>query len=225
MPVILLDPDIDFCELLAADLRAAGLGVRILGNVGQLAALLSDGKPGIVLLGHGPCSENGAAILRQVVNSLGWRCIVLAEDTDRDERASSLELGADDVIERNAGRRELIARIKAVWRRAVVQPDAGWRVMAARRELVRPDGTPVPLTTAEFHLLTRLAAQPGEPVSRETLFSTVFGRGFNPLDRAVDTVVSKLRTKLHDTSPPSIIRTVRPVGYVFTGFAEMAGER
>jgi DNA-binding response OmpR family regulator len=84
----------------------------------------------------------------------------------------------------------------------------------------------VPLTTAEFNLLAALAQNQGRAMSREELFSAVFGRRFNPLDRAIDNVVAKLRAKLGDpVRGPSMIRTVRPVGYVFTGFPAEAGRQ
>jgi two-component system OmpR family response regulator len=94
-----------------------------------------------------------------------------------------------------------------------------WAFLVERRELLRPDGSHVPLTTAEFRLLEVLVRQQGEVVGRERLFTEVFDRNFHPFDRAIDTLVAKLRGKLSDDPRhPGAIRTVRPVGYMFIGF-------
>jgi DNA-binding response OmpR family regulator len=85
--------------------------------------------------------------------------------------------------------------------------------------LFRPDGAPCRLSTAEFEVLRLLVAEPGRPVAREALHQATFGRPLRAGDRAVDSVVYKLRRKIgEDLGEHEVIKGVRQVGYVFTGF-------
>jgi len=143
-----------------------------------------------------------------------------------------LELGADDYLIKPVNLRELLARIRALVRRSgagetgarsVPLPDgddeARWKFDAMRRSLRAPDGTPVPLTTAECDLLIELVSKEGQPQTRDELCRRVFNREWNPHDRGLDGIIVKLRRKLEpDPDNPLMIKTVRGRGYVFTGF-------
>ena len=94
----------------------------------------------------------------------------------------------------------------------------GWRFSVAARELRRPDGSLCHLTSAEFELLRVLYESQGEPVARAALSERVFGRHYEVGDRAVDTVVKKLRQKVQPEGESTFIQSVRPIGYVFVGF-------
>jgi DNA-binding response OmpR family regulator len=90
-----------------------------------------------------------------------------------------------------------------------------------RRSLSAPDGTPVPLTTAECDLLIELVSKEGMPQSRDNLCRRVFNREWNPYDRSLDGIIVKLRRKLEpNPDRPLVIKTVRGRGYVFTGFPQ-----
>jgi two-component system, OmpR family, response regulator len=205
MKIFYIDADHSFRDHLAARLRDHGCEASVIDDPASLAASGAAGPMPLLLLG----APSDLAALRDI----GCPCLVLAEEGGC---ASALELGADDCIQRTAPVDEIAARIRAVLRR---RPPSGWVFVPERRLLTRPDGAPVALTTAEFSLLRLLVQRQGTPVSRAALFAEVFGRCFNPSDRAIDSLVTKLRRKLGDTGrPPSMVRSVRPVGYVFTGF-------
>ena len=150
----------------------------------------------------------------------------MGEETDR---IVGLEMGADDYLPKPFNPRELLARIKAVLRRAEQAPAAapaepgtvlafdGWRLDLDRRELQNPEGVLVPLSGGEYELLAALATHPGRVLSRDQLLDLTRGREAQPFDRSIDVQVSRLRRKIEaEPQEPVLIKTVRNGGYVFT---------
>ena len=149
----------------------------------------------------------------------------MGEETDR---IIGLEMGADDYLAKPFNPRELLARIKAVLRRThSFQQRAteslperlvfeGWTLLPASRELIDPDQVLVPLSTAEFALLMALVTHPGRTLNRDQLLDLARGRDSRAFDRAIDTLVSRLRRKLGDQPRnPQIIKTIHGDGYLF----------
>lgn len=136
-------------------------------------------------------------------------------------------MGADDYLPKVANPRELLARIRAVLRRAGA-PDAavpagksrmlefgGWRLDVAHRQLFSPTNALVPLRAAEFDLLLALAERPQRVLTRDQLLDLSRGRTANQFDRSVDVQISRLRRKMEiDPKEPALIKTVRNGGYV-----------
>jgi len=154
-------------------------------------------------------------------------CVILGEEA-RDSAAAIplLEAGADDVIDREQSLPAILARFRAILRRAEwgeadpqpAVPIDGWNLIPQRRQLLRPEGDECPLTTAEFDLIRLLVDARGRPVSRDAIAQAVFRRPFRAEDRTVDNLVLRLRRKL-GTEPHDPIKTVRGAGYMFAGFA------
>jgi DNA-binding response OmpR family regulator len=154
------------------------------------------------------------------------------------DRVAALELGADDYLAAATPIQEVLARLRAVLRRASLASrrphrpmpaapaehrviEGGWRLAAHRRALVGADGEAgLPLTGAEFELLRLLAAADGEPVDRETISRSVFRRPWQIEDRAVDGLVKRLRRKLQADA----IASVRGIGYALRFASIAAGE-
>jgi two-component system, OmpR family, response regulator len=157
----------------------------------------------------------------------------LAEETDR---IVGLEMGADDYVTKPFAPRELLARIKAVLRRAQSLPHRPgepepmgrlrldrWLFDPAARELLDEAGTAIPLSTGEFLLLGALVRHPGMVLSRDQLLDLTRGREAAPFDRSVDNQVSRLRKKLErDPKNPVLIKTHWGGGYSFAGKVEPA---
>jgi two-component system OmpR family response regulator len=174
--------------------------------------------------------------LAQIKHASGAAVLVLSNRPEETEKIVALEVGADDFMSKTTDRREILARIRAAARRLPVrrsiatQPDAGsvhgtgqtagsWRFLRARRELIDPEGRPVHLTAAEFALLDAFVEHTGSPLSRDHLAMTVLGRNSYASDRGIDNLVAKLRRKLRDSARRGrMIKTARPIGYIFTGF-------
>jgi two-component system OmpR family response regulator len=141
-----------------------------------------------------------------------------------------LEIGADDYLTKPFDQRELLARVKAVLRRAAERVSAptrsdtrpilcfaGWRLDVARRELRSADNELVLLSGGEFDLLLAFAEHPQRVLSRDQLIDFARGSSHVAYDRSVDVQVSRIRYKLEqDPKNPSLIRTVRNGGYIFS---------
>ncbi len=150
----------------------------------------------------------------------------MGEDTDR---IAGLELGADDYVPKPFNPRELLARIRAVLRRAgdgagrsradaapvAMLHFADWRLDPTRRRLLNQEGVEVPLTGGEYDLLAALVDRANRVLTRDMLLDLLRGRQAGPFDRAIDVAISRLRRKLEDDGRNSqLIKTVRGGGYV-----------
>ncbi len=196
----------------------------------EVVGLLARTTPDLVLLDLRLGQEDGLDLLREI-RAQSDVPIIITTGHRRDEidRVVGLELGADDYITKPFGLRELLARIRAVMRRretgqAAVQRDnekgryrfGGWHVDRRRRRLTNSAGEEVILTKGEYVLLVAFLDAPQRPLSREQLLQATRVHE-DVFDRSIDVQVLRLRRKLEsDPSTPSIIRTERGVGYVFS---------
>lgn len=221
MRVLLIDDDARLAELLVDYLQPQGVGlVHAGGGQAGLAQLAGGGFDAILLDVMMP-GLDGLAVLRKIRDA-GHRVpvIMLTARGDEADRVVGLELGADDYVAKPFSPRELLARLRAVLRRAA--PDsvadklsaAGITVDTAARE-AWVDGKSVELTGLEIDLLTALLRRAGRVVPRTTLLELA-GRGDVAVgDRAVDVHISRLRKKIGDEKSTRI-KTVRGVGYVLS---------
>jgi two-component system OmpR family response regulator len=154
--------------------------------------------------------------------------IMLTAKDEEIDRVVGLELGADDYIIKPFGRRELMARVKVVFRR--VQSShrrvsgvkgnflfGDWCFRPAQMELVDAESAVVPLSSSETELLLAFVQNPQIPLSRDRLLDLTKGRSVAPFDRSIDSHISRLRRKLRDDAKqPEIIKTSWGKGYIFT---------
>ena len=180
--------------------------------------------------------EDGLVLCRELRAKGGLPIILLTALADETDRIVGLEMGADDYVTKPFAPRELLARIKAVLRRATSlphQPGAlaplsrlgfgRWIFDPAARELIDGTGTVMPLSSGEHLMLTALLRHPGMVLSRDQLLDLTRGRDAGPFDRSVDNQISRLRKKLErDPRHPELIKTHRGGGYSFTGRVEPA---
>jgi two-component system phosphate regulon response regulator OmpR len=234
--LLIVDDDPEIREELQSYLSHHGMDVAAAGSSAQAEGLLADRTFDIVLLDLWLGGENGFDVLRRIRKTSQIPCIMITAQGEVTDKVVGLELGADDYLIKPVNLRELLARIRALMRRtrpagdsggggAMPAPDSGaasnWRFDPMRRSLSAPDGTLVPLTTAECDLLIELVAKEGLPQSRDNLCRRVFNREWSPYDRSLDGIIVKLRRKLEpDPDRPLVIKTVRGRGYVFTGFPQ-----
>lgn len=227
MRVLLIDDDARLAELLEGYLGPQGVAlVHAGGGQAGLAALATGGFDAVFLDVMMP-GMDGLTVLRKIRDA-GHRVpvLMLTARGDEADRVVGLELGADDYVAKPFSPRELLARLRAVMRRA--QPDqvserlssAGITVDTGARE-AWVDGKPVELTGLEIDLLIALLRRAGRVVPRATLLELAGRTDVTVGERAVDVHISRLRKKLGD-DPPTRIRTVRGVGYVLARAAEDA---
>ena len=227
--IVLVEDDVGLADLIKE--RLEGEGFRVLHEVNGEAArdLILAQSPDLVVLDIMLPGMDGFQVCRQVRPSYRGPILILtARDDDLDE-ILGLELGADDYVTKPVKPRVLLARIRALLRRA--QPSAEeprisrvnigeLTVDASRRETTLRDQV-VDLTTVEFNLLWYLVGHAGQVVSRQDLYQAIYNLDYDGLDRSIDVYISRLRQKLgDDPAMPHYIKTVRGVGYLLVGEKE-----
>ncbi len=218
--LLVIDDDVELCGLVAEFLRREGLATELVhdGHAGLRAAL--EGEHDAIVLDVMLPGLGGFELLRRLRERRRTPVLMLTARGDHVDRVVGLEMGADDYIPKPFDPRELVARIRAVLRRAEVHApserlvNGELRVELAARE-ARYRGAILPLTRLELDLLVTLMRSAGTLVSREHLSRTVLGRTFQSSDRTLDVHLCNLRRKLGEQGAPAgIIRTVRGVGYL-----------
>jgi len=231
--LIVVDDHRDIRETLARYLGQHGYRVQTAADGPALRQLMRAAAVDLVVLDIMMPGEDGLSLCRWLRESHAVPVILLtavAEDTDR---IVGLEMGADDYVTKPFNPRELLARIKAVLRRAQSLPPqrntaasrtlrfAGWTLDTAAQTLTDRAGATTDLSTGEFRLLNAFLAHPGMTLSRDQLLDLTRGRDAEVYDRSIDNQVSRLRRKIEpDPSQPTLIKTVWGGGYTFTAQAE-----
>ncbi|HTZ70606.1 MAG TPA: response regulator transcription factor [Acetobacteraceae bacterium] len=219
--ILVVEDDVPLARMLEEYLTPEGYDVALLHDGADVAAAKLE-EFDLVVLDLMLPNRSGFDLLRDIRKTSELPVILLtARDTETD-RVVGLELGADDYVPKPFKPRELVARMRAVLRRAdrALPPMAAVRALRvgevsldAAGRVASCAGVPLDLTSAEFALLECLLRHAGQPVSRDDLAEAALGRtARSSLDRNVDTVVSKLRRKLGECDH---IKTVRNIGYLF----------
>ncbi|MDN3919079.1 two-component system response regulator CreB [Roseateles violae] len=224
MTILLLEDDPAIAETIAFALRREGFELEHYGWLQQLRERLARGLPELLILDIGLPDGNGLDLCRELRAAPGpasrLPLIVLSARSEEFDRVLGLELGADDYLAKPFSPRELLARVRALLRRAA--PAAAVAVASAESDFVveaegsriRFRGELLDLTRRELGLLKRLLAAPTRIHSRESLLDAVWGFDADSADRTVDTHIKTLRAKLRAISPGlDPIRTHRGLGY------------
>jgi two-component system response regulator RegX3 len=210
--ILLVEDEDSIAEPLAVGLRREGFEVeRAATAAGALAAAPAD----CVLLDLRLPDEDGYAVCRKLRERSRVPIIMVTARGEEVDRVVGLELGADDYVVKPFGLRELIARIRAVTRRAGAERTderltAGALEVDRRRRRALVDGRPLELTAKEFDLLAALAEDPGAVVTRDQLLQRIWGVGWYGQTKTIDVHIASLRRKLGD---PTLIETVRGIGF------------
>jgi two-component system, OmpR family, response regulator len=235
--ILVLDDDREIRELLGKFLEKQGLRVTLARDARELRKVWPLARYSLVVLDLMLPGESGLDVARWLRGQSNIPIVMLTAMGEETDRIVGLELGADDYMAKPFNPRELLARIRAVLRRAegaqaATQNSeeahasirfAGWVLEPARRRLVNPQGAEVPLTGGEYELLTTLLERPNRVLTRDMLMDLLHNRQPGPFDRAIDVAVSRLRRKLEDDGRnPSVIKTVRGGGYVLSTTVEKA---
>jgi len=221
--ILLVEDDVPLASLISEYLRGHDfhVDVELRGDSGA-QRILRD-PPDLAILDVLLPGLNGMDVCRQVREQFSGRILMLTARDDDIDQIIALELGADDYVKKPVEPRLLLARIRALLRRAdqpaVVEAKrltfGAFSIdQAARR--VTLNGPSIDLTTLEFDLLWTLASAAGTVLTREVIFANLRGIEYDGLDRSIDLAISRLRGKLNDTcTPPTKIKTVRGKGYLF----------
>ncbi len=225
--ILLVDDEPAVTDLLAYNLRKAHYEVMVAGDGVEALRLAKESSPDLILLDLMIPEIDGLDVCRELRKTSGVPIIMITARGEEVDRVVGLELGADDYVVKPFSVRELMARIKAVLRRAhdgekagastsVLHGPGGIRVDLEARS-VAVEGTNINLTRLEFDLLHQLMSNAGRVLTRERLLEQVWGYDFAGDTRAVDSAVKRLRAKLRSASTAADrLEAVRGVGYRFT---------
>jgi DNA-binding response OmpR family regulator len=229
--ILLVDDEPNITADLSPTLKRAGFIVAAAGDGEEALRRVADFAPDLIVLDVGMPKLDGREVCRRLREAGNWTPIImLTQYGDPIDKGMSLEEGADDYVNKPYDAFELIARIKAVLRRArigVPPLTAATRLAccafvldrAARRVLV--SGRELPLTPRAVALLDYLMTHPDELLTRERLLDAVWGYDFPVGNRAVDMRIAELRKHLQDSvDEPRYIETVPGEGYMFVGEVE-----
>ncbi|CAJ1763255.1 response regulator [Aeromonas veronii] len=227
--ILVVDDHSEIRDLLKRFLEQHGLRVSCARDGKEMKRLLEEREFDLLVLDLMMPGEDGLTLCRELRVKSNLPIIMLTAMGEETDRIIGLEMGADDYLAKPFNPRELLARIKAVMRRiqADTQPAAEtltrdlrfdrWLLDVNRRELVDEDGVGLSLSTAEFDLLKVFLERPQRVLSRDQLLDLARGREAVAFDRAIDTLVSRLRRKLErDPKNPELIKTIWGGGYMFS---------
>jgi two-component system alkaline phosphatase synthesis response regulator PhoP len=220
--ILVVDDEPQITRLAHDYLARDGFRVLTAGDGPSALAQARHETPDLVVLDLNLPGMDGLEVCRALRRASDIPVIMLTARAEETDRLIGLELGADDYIVKPFSPRELVARVRAVLRRArgaVREPAvirAGSLEIDVEGRSVRRDGESVALTRSEFNLLAILAQNPGQVLSREQLLERIHGVAYDGFDRSVDSHIKNLRRKLEaDPLAPQYILTVYGVGYKF----------
>ena len=224
LQILVVDDDQEITGTLQAYLEQAGYGVSMVHDGRAALASFRQDSPDLVVLDLGLPEVDGLDVARAIRRDSDTPIIMLTARVDEADRLVGLELGADDYVAKPFSPRELVARVKAVLRRASGQRPpseivrAGPIVLNRAAHMAALGGEPLELTRTEFALLDVLMQNAGRTLNRLQLIEQALGYSYDGYDRTIDAHIRNLRHKLEpDPRSPRYVVTVYGVGYKFAG--------
>lgn len=225
--ILVVDDEQPIVDLVASYLSAEGFAVQRAFDGPSALALARATRPDLVILDVMLPGLDGVEVCRRLHQETSVYVLMLTARTDEIDKLIGLSVGADDYLTKPFSPRELVARVKAILRRARAPADKlgerpalqfGSLSIDPERREVRRQGGQIDLTAREFDLLYAMASYPGRVFTRDELLQRVWGPDFAGIDRVVDVHVGTLRRKLEeDAEALPLVQTVRGVGYKFVG--------
>ncbi|MEO9826341.1 MAG: response regulator [Paracoccaceae bacterium] len=229
-PLILIcDDEPDLREMLQEYLEKRAFRVTLAADANEMRTALAAHGPDLILLDINMPGEDGLSALRTLRTENSVPVVMLTAAGETVDKIVGLEMGADDYLGKPVDLRELEARIKAVLRRRaepvpqssngasgqkIAMGDFSLDLDAA--QMTNAEGEAVELTAMEFRLLKLFAENRGRVLNRDQILEQAHDRSWDPFDRSIDIRISRLRRKIErNPGKPSLIRTVRGIGYVF----------
>jgi two-component system, OmpR family, response regulator len=226
--LLMVEDDPEISRLVGEFMRREGFEVEFAEDGRAMDAVLRRLRPDLVILDLMLPGEDGLSICRRLRTSDNIPILMLTAKSDEIDRVVGLEMGADDYLAKPFASRELLARVRAILRRAQGEPTRPARrryafdrfvidLDARSFEFAEPGANNVQLTSAEFDLLACFVQRPRRVLTRDQILDWTRGRAGEPFDRTIDMLISRLRKKLDAASPgSSLIATVRNGGYLLT---------
>lgn len=230
--ILVVDDDAQIRDLVGDYLEQHGFRVSTARDGDEMWRVLKKSEVDLVVLDIMLPGDDGLTLCRRLRDESAVLIIMLSAANEEADRVVGLEVGADDYLAKPFSPRELLARIKALVRRATGplaeqrkarrladQPLItfhNWVLDQNKRRLIAPDGVAVPLSAAEYDLLIAFLEHPNRILNRDQLLDLTKGQEAQPFDRTIDVQVARLRKKIEiDPKNPQILKTVRGGGYQF----------
>lgn len=220
--ILVVDDEPRIADIARDYLERAGFRVTTAGNGVDALTIARTRRPDLIVLDLGLPHMDGMDVTRALRKQSSVPIIMLTARVDESDTLSGLEAGADDYITKPFSPKELVARVRAIFRRSEAASGpadvirAGDVVLDKRKMQASVGRRTVDLTTTEFELLATLARQPGRVYTRAQLLDAIRGTETDSFDRSVDAHVKNLRKKLEtDPRNPRFVLTVYGVGYKF----------
>jgi two-component system, OmpR family, alkaline phosphatase synthesis response regulator PhoP len=221
--ILVVDDEPKIVQLARDYLEQAGFGVVTAGTgLAALAAAHAE-RPDLIVLDLGLPELDGLDVTRALRKDSNVPIIMLTARDEESDKLVGLELGADDYLTKPFSPKELVARVRAIFRRVEIANDPAEIIRAQDITLDVPHlrvtvgDRPIELTTTEFQLLATLVRQPGRIFTRAQLLDAVHGVAFESYERAIDAHIKNIRRKLEPAAhEPRYILTVYGLGYKFT---------
>ncbi|HEV2302324.1 MAG TPA: response regulator [Stellaceae bacterium] len=227
--ILIVDDQQEICDVVHEYLSGEGYRVSIAHDGAGMRRAMAQSRVDLVILDLMLPGEDGLTLARSLRDESGVGIIILTGRGETVDRIIGLEMGADDYLPKPFHLRELLARVKSVLRRVTSRTAdksgqqrtkarfAGWQLDLSSRELLSPGGEEVRLTTGEFDLLAAFVNNANQVLTRDRLLDLARNREAGPFDRTIDVQVGRLRRKLEENpQKPTMIKTVRGSGYIFT---------
>lgn len=215
--ILIIEDEPEIANLTAFALKRDGLSVTHHTTATDGLAVAQTGQYALIILDVGLPDGDGFDVLKTLRQTSNVPVIMLTARNDEVDRILGLELGADDYVCKPFSPRELVARVKAILKRATphTAPETGLHYDDSRQQ-IRYNGTPLPLTLAERKLLTHMMTHPQHVFSRDQLLTAIFSPNHPSDIRTIDTHIKTLRHKLRDVGmAEDTIKTHRAIGYSF----------
>ncbi len=224
--ILLVDDDLELCELLRDYLQGEGFDVAMVHDGGKVIDAANQAEFDVIVLDVMIPNLNGFEVLRKLRDFCKTPVLMLTAKGDTVDRIVGLELGADDYLAKPCNPRELVARLRAILRRSSNQQSTtrsddnivvdGLKIHLGSRT-VHYGEAPVTLTGAEFAVLEWLMRSPGQVISKDVLTEEALGRKLTPYDRSIDVHISNIRKKLAaEGASKDLIINIRGAGYMLT---------
>lgn len=229
--ILIVDDDDRLCRVIGRYLTSAGYQVKTANDGEEMYKSIKICTPDIIILDLQLPGKHGLELAREIRKESEIGIIIMTGTGDKIDEIVGLEGGADDYLTKPVDERELLARIRALYRRLESTSDSkdkkdksiakfsGWTMDFDAYELISPTGGSISVTSYEFQVLATLVQNSNRVLSRNRIMESLTGteRNWIPDDRSVDVLIGKLRKKIEeDPHNPSMIKTIRGAGYKFT---------
>ncbi len=229
--ILVIEDDAFVQKALRMYLEGEGYRISTCDNGEDMHAVMAADPADLAIMDLKLPNDDGFELTRQLRDKYSVGIIILTSKDDSVDRVVGLEIGADDYVTKPWDERELLARIRSVMRRVTERRNSeiggidgkqrfvtfnGWTLNLDSRELRSVDDAKIELTSGEFSLLNEFIDKAGRVLSRDHLLSAIYKRDWEPFDRSIDVLVTRLRHKIEaESRHPEIIKTVRGTGYMF----------